>query len=276
MIERPLLRYFGAKWRLADWIISQFPSHTQYVEPFAGSAAVLFKKHPSKQEVINDVNSDLFSLYSILRDKSKTKELKRLLEWTLYSRDENDFIKTHQHERTGDELEDARRYIARVYMNIGGHTSQMTGFRVDNKVNGSVGYKTTQNQYLDVVRLLFKYHSRLQSVIVENLDYQRIIEKYDTPETLFYVDPPYPKESRSGGNYKHEFTTEDHRNLVDVLHKTEGKWILSGYHCELYDELYAGLRTETKTTIDMCLQQKTEVLWMNYEPTQGTLFDEKA
>ena len=112
----------------------------------------------------------------------------------------------------------------------------------------------------------------MQNVIIENLDYQRIIEKYDTPETLFYVDPPYPHESRSSGKYKHEFTDDDHRELAAILKGMQGKWLLSGYDCPLYDELYAGFNTARKTATDMAAQQKTEVLWMNYETAQQELF----
>lgn len=84
--RRPVLRYFGSKWRLAPWIISHFPKHHGYVEPFGGGCNLLLRKPPSKVEVYNDLDGDVVNFFRVLREKMP--ELLRAIELTPYSRQE--------------------------------------------------------------------------------------------------------------------------------------------------------------------------------------------
>lgn len=84
--QRPVLKYTGSKWRMADWIISLMPPHRSYLEPFFGSGAVFFKKPPSRIETINDLDGEIANLFRCVREK--TEELARAVELTPYSREE--------------------------------------------------------------------------------------------------------------------------------------------------------------------------------------------
>lgn len=116
-ISRPVLRYQGGKFRIASWIISFFPKHEVYCEPFGGAASVLIQKPSCKTEVYNDINSDLYNLFSVLRDKDKNDALSRRLYFTPWSREEfdNAYIANAQ----DDDIEKARKIIVRSIFGIG-------------------------------------------------------------------------------------------------------------------------------------------------------------
>ncbi|MBK8477480.1 MAG: DNA adenine methylase [Opitutaceae bacterium] len=106
-------------------------------------------------------------------------------------------------------------------------------------------------------------------VTIENLDFRKIIPKFDSPDTLFYIDPPYPMSTRSAGGkgYVHEMADECHRQLAWLLHQSQGKVAISGYACPLYDQLYADWRRDEKPTTANGQRgsvPRNEVLWMNY------------
>ena len=71
MTTRPLLRYYGAKWMLAPWIISYMPQHRVYVEPYGGGGAVLLRKSRVHEEIYNDLDSDIVNLFRVTRDNGK-------------------------------------------------------------------------------------------------------------------------------------------------------------------------------------------------------------
>ena len=104
-MNHPLIRYHGGKFRLADWIISHFPKHETYVEPFGGGASVLLSKTPSRMEVYNDLDSDIVNFFEILRDQKLAEELAQQIELTPYSRVE--FLNAR--DETSDRIERARR-----------------------------------------------------------------------------------------------------------------------------------------------------------------------
>ena len=85
---RPIIRYYGGKWKIADWVISFFPEHRCYVEAFGGAGSVLMKKKPARVEVYNDLSNEMVNLFRVLRDRDQAAELKRLLDLTPYSRAE--------------------------------------------------------------------------------------------------------------------------------------------------------------------------------------------
>ena len=108
-------------------------------------------------------------------------------------------------------------------------------------------------------------------VTIENLDFRKLIPKFDSPDTLFYVDPPYPASTRDAGGkgYVHEMTDDSHRQLAWLLRGAKGKVAISGYACALYDVLYAGWRRAEKQTSangQRGAVPRVEVLWMNYDP----------
>ena len=106
---QPILKYPGAKWRLAKWIIEQMPPYKVYLEPYFGSGAILFNKEPKGIETVNDIDGNVVNLFKVIREKPL--ELARLIELTPWARDE--YLQSY--EKTGDSLEDARRFLVRCW-----------------------------------------------------------------------------------------------------------------------------------------------------------------
>jgi DNA adenine methylase len=268
--SRPALRYFGGKWRIAPWIISHFPDHVSYVEPYSGGASVLLRKAPAKLETINDIDGDVVSFFKVLREWPD--KLIRAIELTPYSRLE---YKNAQ-EKTYDPIERARRYYIRSWFGRGGMRKQTAGWRymVTDSIGGSVVDDWRRIGHLRQIV------ERLQTVQIENDDALKVIKRFDTPNTLFYVDPPYVFSSRSDRwhkAYTFEMDDEEHEWLSKALHQVQGMVIISGYDSELYDYLYSDWKFDTKKDLKESLKVSTEKIWMNANVynriSQKSLFD---
>ena len=261
---RPLMRYHGGKWRLAQWIISHFPEHRVYVEPYGGAASVLLQKPRSFAEVYNDLDSEIVNVFRVIRNNETAAELVRLLELTPCARDEFDGLL----DVSEDPVEQARRTIARSFMGYSSDSAtraNRTGFR-------GLSVKTARysarewSEYPNNLRFLIE---RLQGVVIENIPALELIQRYDAEHTLFYLDPPYPHETRfAARGYKHEMTNDDHVELIETLKTLAGKVILSGYRCELYDELLCDWRMVSKSARGQAGNHtgskiNTECLWIS-------------
>jgi DNA adenine methylase len=260
---RPLLRYHGGKWRLAPWIIANFPRHKVYVEPFGGAASVLLQKERTYAEVYNDLDGEIVNLFRVLR--SHGEALRTAIELTPFSRD--DFAESY--EPTKDPLEQARRTVTRSFMGFGSNShNRPTGFRSNSNRSGTTPAHDWRN-YPDNLPTIVE---RLRGVCIENRDAMEVMSAHDEPHTLHYVDPPYVHSTRDkGGDYRHEMTNVQHEALGQFLHGLQGMVCLSGYPCALYDSLYGDWRrVERKAHADGA-RDRMEVLWMNYEPTDQTL-----
>src|SRR3990172_7190485 len=164
---RPALRYFGGKWQLAPWIISHFPAHRIYVEPFGGAASVLMRKPRSYGEIYNDIDSAVVNVFRVLRDPQTAAELERLLRLTPFARDE--FMRAREHAE--DPIEDARRTIVlsfMAYSSDGINTGHHTGFRPDLKRSGS----TPAHDWVNYHDQIARFTVRLQGVVIENRDWR--------------------------------------------------------------------------------------------------------
>jgi DNA adenine methylase len=273
-MKHPLVRYHGSKWRIAPWIIEHFPQHRIYVEPFGGSAAVLLRKPRSEVEVYNDMDGEICNLIRTVRDNGA--ELARKVYFTSYSREE--FMKSF--EPSGDPIEQARRTIVRSYQGFGsGYITNTTGskcarseygFRIGWRIKGNLPNKVWDGVPETIVAIM----DRLRGVILENFDYNGVIRKNDTEETLVYADPPYVSGTRDNGNdYRFEFTEADHVELAKLLHETAGPAVVSGYHSELYKDLYHDWRFLEKKARTAGNTERTEVIWIKGDGDKG-LFDE--
>ncbi|GHV78591.1 DNA methyltransferase [Spirochaetia bacterium] len=250
MIQHPLCRYHGSKWRVASWVISHFPQHRIYLEPFGGSASVLLRKARCEVEIYNDLDGELVNLLRVTRDQGAA--LAEKIYMTPYAREE--FVQAF--EPADDKVEQARRTFIRAFMGFGGgyisHSSKCAraenGFRSSWKIHGN-------HANLDWLKLpdnLLLIMDRLRGVVLENLDYRELIKRNDSPGTLVYADPPYVAETRDRGtDYKHEFSESDHVELAKVLHECQGPVVISGYHSELYNDLYHDWRVSEKATRTM-------------------------
>lgn len=254
--KKPLMRYFGGKWILADWIISHFPPHRIYVEPYGGAASVLLQKDRAPSEVYNDLDSSVYNLFRVMRDDYL--KLARKLKYTPFSREE--FYAAY--EPTDDPVEAARRLLVRSWMGRSGIGQwSNTGFITNTKAEKFI---YDAENWVNWVNHACVIAERLQNVTIENRPAIDVITGHDTDQTLFYIDPPYPHETRTGGGYAHEMTSPEHQDLAECLQGVEGMVILSGYACELYDdELYTDWYRVERETFTLSNASRTEVLWIN-------------
>lgn len=268
-IRSPVLRYHGSKFRLAPWVISFFPDHATYVEPFAGGAAVLMQKPRSHSEIYNDIDRDIVTVFSVLRDPAATERLAEMIALTPYSRDEFN----QSFSQAEDPVEHARRVIVRAYMGFGsaGATKATTGFRID--VGNHCG--TAANKWVNLPEFITQFTERLQGVIIENRDALVIIRKFDLPDTLFFIDPPYMHSTRSvrgNGNYKHEMTDDHHSKLLALLNEVDGMVVLSGYDNELYRDALVGwdrYQANSRISAQRGTSVRVETLWLNPKCSTG-------
>jgi len=269
---RPILRYHGGKWRLAPWVISHFPQHRVYVEPFGGAASVLLRKPRSYAEVYNDLDGEVVNLFRVLRNPAQARELVRQVKLTPYARAEFD----ESYIVADDPIEQARRTLFRSmagFSTSGASGQWKTGFRGNVTRPGT----TPAHDWQHFPEALEMVIERLRGVVIENEDALAVIGRYDGPQTLLYIDPPYPMSTRSDrwsrSAYKHEMTDGEHRRLADVLHACRGAVIVSGYACELYDcELYPTWWRIVHDAHADGARDRVEVLWMNHRNNDMPLF----
>ena len=271
---KPVLKYPGAKWRIADWIIKYFPKHHSYLEPFFGSGAVLFSKPPSPIETINDLDWNVCNLFRIIREDAE--KLASYVAMTPYSRDEyEDIYKLDIAELMGkiDPYEKARQFLVQCWQ---GHGFRTNGYKVGwkNDVQGREQMYAVYNWYR-LPEQIIAVADRLKQVQIENKPALEVIERFKFKNVLIYTDPPYVLGTRAGKQYKHEMTDADHIDLLDALDAHPGPVILSGYACDLYDTRLQHWHRETKTAQAEKGQSRTEVLWINpvaAKNVQGRLF----
>lgn len=264
-ICKPALRYHGAKFRLAPWIMSFFPPHRCYVEPFGGAAGVLLQKPRAYAEVYNDMDGDVVNFFTVLRDPVQHKQLIEACRLTPYARDEFD----QAWEDTTDPVERARRIAVRAQMGFGsaGASKGTTGFRVDTKR----AYGTAQHHWAEFPASLAAVAKRFTGVLIENRPAVDVMRQHDAADTLHFVDPPYMHETRVRGAgkaryYRHEMTDEQHAELLGVVRELQGMVILSGYRTSLYDEALHGWarhQTTSRISAGRGTATRTECVWIN-------------
>lgn len=254
---RPVLRYFGGKWRLAPWIISQMPAHRVYVESFGGGASVLLRKPRSYAEVYNDLDGEIVNVFRVLRNPAQARELERLLRLTPFAREEHE----EAYLPAADPIEQARRTIVKSFMGFSSDAIHSnTGFRSNSARPGTIPAHDWAH-YPDQIPL---FCARLAGVVVENRDALVVMAQHDAPTALHYVDPPYPHGVRGvAGKYGQELTDDQHRELAAFLRTLKGMVILSGYGCELYDELYPDWQHIERKAFASGARERTEVLWIS-------------
>lgn len=252
---RPILKYPGAKWVLAPWIISHFPTHKHYIEPYCGSAAVFFSKDPSRHEVLNDLNSSIVNLFAVMR--TRCDELARAIMLSPWSEEEYHTIEKQV--VVDDDLEHARRFLVRSWQAHGGTIAQVSGW----KHNGLRGHVYPVQLWKKLPARLLAAAERLQDAEVRNRPALEIITYYNQPDCLLYIDPPYELSTRSRKYYKYEMAPCDHMELLTALGKHKGMIVLSGYAHALYDEMLTGwMRVETPAVTEHG-NVRQEVLWIN-------------
>lgn len=262
--------YYGSKNSIADQIVDLMPPHRGYVEPFAGSLAVLRVKQPSPFECVNDLDGDLMTFWRVLRDR--LPELERHCALTPHSRAE---YTASWPIPADDDLERAWRVWVKLSQGRGGQL-RTTGWRYHETTRGrGSGMPVTLAGY---VGRFAAAADRLRNVSLEALPALDVIGRYGKdPEVLMYVDPPYLGETRSRTGYAVEMQhPEQHRELAAALHACDATVMLSGYAHPLYDhDLYADWhRHEIAAYTGQANRgngQRTEVVWSNRPLDDGRL-----
>ena len=266
------MSWVGGKKALRETIVSRLNQKCdRYVEVFGGGGWVLFHKSPGKFEVYNDFNSNLANLYRCVREHPD--ELCEELRYTLNSREDFEYIRYIL--RTKKEIPDIKR-AAHFYQIIRqSYASGLDSF-------GAQPHNMWRN-----FPLIHEASRRLQNVVVENKDFEKLISQYDRPNTMFYLDPPYYETE----DYYEDvgFTEKDHVRLRDALMGIKGKFLLSYNDCPEIRQLYSqpGIVIESTTRLSNIAQrydagkQYPELLISNYDTyeegvlaRQLTLFDD--
>jgi len=230
--------WYGGKGLLFRKILPYLTtSHNVYVEVYGGGASVLLNKPPSPIEVLNDIDSEVVNIFRVAQDEAKFRELKHRLEWTLYSREE--FVKALdivQNETITDPVLRAWAFFVAQNQGFSGKDSRSSSegswaraFNINRNRATAFANKVSK---LDLIR------KRLKNVQVDNTDAIACIQYWDSPDTLFYLDPPYIHDTRKTKEaYHHEADDNHHCQLVDTLLAIKGQAVLSGYAHEIYEPL---------------------------------------
>ena len=280
----------GSKYRARKFVTGHLPSNKPegpvqtYVEPFGGSGVVMLNRDPAPVEVFNDLDSNLVTFFRVLRERPK--ELQRALALTPYSRKEFEQACEADLSASGlDDLERARLFFVRVQQSVPTcGTAPPTSdwlYNIGSSRRGrSKGISSEQSK----VEGLLEVGSRFRRVQLESRPYEDVIERFDTPETLFYCDPPYPESiantSTDDRAYVEHLSEQDHRDLLTSLSNAEGMAAVSGFMNDLYIDVLDGMDTEwyvmfadeqtsTANRKDTSVTRTNqEVLWTNYDPAE--------
>lgn len=228
-VAKPIIPWIGGKRKLAEHILPLFPEHINYVEPFCGAAAIFFIKEPSKVEIINDVNGDLVNLYRVV--KHHLEELYKQFKWALASRENWQHLK----ETPPHVLTDIQRAARFLYLQ-----KQAFGGKVEGQTFGTSATSRPRFNIFTLEQDLADAHYRLASATIENLDWAKIIEKYDRPDALFYCDPPYWQTE----GYGVPFGFDQYERMAELAKTIKGKLIISINDHPDIREVFKGLKVK--------------------------------
>lgn len=299
--------WYGGKYSHLDWLLPLLPPAQHYCEPFGGSAAVLLNRPPAPVETYNDTDSEVVNFFRVLRDhkdelvyaigmtpfsreeyvlaietngsskgvgpepdpnaESAEMDYGRL---PLFAERRAQFHVTLSADTSEQltDLERARRFFVRARQTRTGLAQTASVGRWANCLSTSrAGMAGAVSRWLGSVEELEWIASRLLRVQIEHDSAFNVIRRYDSPDTLFYCDPPYPHETRGDAKaYQYEMTDGEHAALAELLQNVRAKVAISGYHGDLMDSLYRGwhVHEEGLKKAHSVKTDRAEVLWTNY------------
>lgn len=280
-----MISYIGGKARIGKWIVPFIPNDIEtYVEPFSGMFWVFFNmdlsKYPNLKTVVyndfNGLNANLMKCslqYERLLEELEKYECQQLGVVDTPPEYRELFIKCQNEVFApdyviGDEpnFEAAAKYVyvlTQVFSGSKPETSTYTDYKGKYRCKVLIFMDKLRNQ---------KFRDHYDKItFVENMDFEEVIKKYDSPETYFYTDPPYWKTENYYSN--HDFDSADHERLADCLKNSQGKYGLSYYDFPKLREWfpYNKYRWEKKNFKKSAAAKKdgtqnegTELLIMNY------------
>ncbi|MBX3002065.1 MAG: DNA adenine methylase [Caldilineaceae bacterium] len=266
--------WYGGKYSHLSWLLGLLPEAHHYCEPFGGSAAVLLNRKPAAVETYNDIDGEVVNFFRVLREQKN--DLLYAIAMTPFSREEfKTAIDSIENAVDISDLERARRFFVRARQVRTGLAQTASVGRWANCLNTSrAGMSGAVSRWLGSIEGLDEIALRLLQVQIEHDHALEVIKRYDSDDTLFYCDPPYPHDSRGDSKaYRFEMTDEEHIALFELLSTVKGKVAVSGYHCKLMDDLYRGwhIYEAIPKVAHSVKTLRTEVLWTNYpisEPVQ--------
>jgi DNA adenine methylase len=265
---KPPFAYFGGKITLASAIASLLPEHDHYVEPFAGSLAVLMAKEPSRQETVNDLDSNIVTFWRVLRDRPE--DLERATALTPHARAE--LVAARGMDDEPDDLERARRVWVAITQSRG-LSLERTGWKYGQATGYGRSHLDTYSARIPAAA------ARLRGVSIENRDALHLIRDYGAHSNVcLYVDPPYLGSTRGENRSRYGvelLSSADHDAFADALNACSASVVVSGYASPLYEELFAGWhQVDMKAPTSMGGSARTEVLWSNRPIGEPDLFSE--
>jgi DNA adenine methylase len=261
--------WYGGKYSHLDWLLPLLPQVTHFCDVYGGSAAVLINRPPALVETYNDIDSELVNFFSMLREQKD--QLIESIGLTPFSR-EDLWLACQPLTPEITKLERARRFYVRArQVRTGLAQTASAGRWAHCLLTSRAGMAGAVSRWLGSIEDLSLIAQRLLRVQIENAPALEVIARFDSSETLFYCDPPYVHDTRGDSKaYGFEMTDNDHRALATTLHQVQGKVALSGYKGELYDSLYKDwfVTTAPSKQAHSVKQDRTEVLWTNYDPLE--------
>lgn len=287
----PTMKYMGGKYTQLPWLLPRLPVDARvYCEPFAGSAVVMANRPRADVEIYNDLNLNMVNLLRLLPDR--WAELRERLLLTPYSL--AGFLASRGMKDVEDDpLEWAYLYYICVWQSwFGLGSTKETTWGFDLTPNVLYPGGMCVRRWWSSTRKLEWLADRLRGVVFETEPAVDVMRKYDAPDALFYLDPPYVMAGRNSSVrlYANEMTDSEHVELLDVVKALRGRWVISGYDNDLYNDLLAGYSTYTSVPhVSAFTNQnknrseesirRTEVTWANFpiehhlDPVGDTLFD---
>ena len=264
---KAIFKYPGSKWSIANWIINFFPSHHSYLEPFAGSLAVLLNKPRSNIETVNDLDGNVVNLFEWI--KNDPEKLAHEIYYTPYSRQVYDKAFATNPK---DSLKKAVNFYIRLNMGYGFRTNgEKVGWK--NDVQGRERAYAAKG-WCELPKKIMMVAERLREVQIENKSAVELIPRFNYPNVLIYADPPYMLGTRHGKQYQKEMDDKDHEALLQVLKQHKGPVLISGYKSDLYSRELSDWQQRETTCYSQVGSKKCEVLWMNFEPADQMVIKE--
>lgn len=260
--------WYGGKRNHLEWLLPRLPKTKHYCELFGGSAAVLINREPSPVETYNDIDGDVVNFFKVLRDNKD--EIIEKISLTPFSFEEYAKAVNEKGNSSLTDVERARLFYVRARQSrIGLAQGATPGRWAHCRLTSRAGMAGAVSRWLGAVEDLPLIAQRLLRVQIENRPATEVIKRYDSPETLFYCDPPYPHESRGDIHaYGFEMTDKEHEDLSEILHSIKGKAAISSYRCNLMDKLYSDWEYSEapEKKCHSAKKLRTEGLWTNYKP----------
>ena len=259
--------WYGGKFSHLDFLAPLLPDDaTHFCDVFGGSAAVLLNVGPYPVETYNDIDSELVNFFQTLRNQHG--KLIKAIGLTPFSREE--LAIACQPAQGLSKLERARRFYIRARQTRTGLAQKSSEGRWAHCVLTSrAGMAGAVSRWLGSVEGLSEIAQRLQRVQIENAPAADVIQRYDTAETLFYLDPPYVHSARGDtAAYGYEMTDDEHCELAQCLSGIRGRAVVSGYRTPLYDRLFRDwnrVDADAKRCSSVGTMRR-ESAWLNFSP----------